>query len=43
MAGDGDTDMKAHVASYDRMIGMLKWGAIACVVIVAAVIWLIVS
>lgn len=43
MAGDSDTDMKAHVASYDRMIGMLKWGTAACLVVVAAVIWLIVS
>ena len=34
-------DMKAHVASYDRMIGMLKWGAVGVAIIAAAVIWLI--
>lgn len=39
MAGNGD--MNAHISSYDRMIAMLKWGAVACFVVVAIVIWLI--
>jgi len=37
----GNTDLNAHVASYDRMIGMMKWGGLAVVIIVAIVIWLI--
>jgi len=36
-----DANLKGHVATYDRVIGMLKWGAIACAVLVALVIWLI--
>ncbi|MGY4397617.1 hypothetical protein ACVWZA_002811 [Sphingomonas sp. UYAg733] len=39
MAGNGD--MKAHEATYHSIIGLLKWGAVACAVIAAAVIWLI--
>ncbi len=39
MAGNGD--MKAHVGTYNSVIGMLKWGAVACAVIAAAVIYLI--
>lgn len=35
------TDLNAHVASYDRMIAMLKWGAVGVAIIAAAVIWLI--
>lgn len=35
------TDMKAHVASYDRMIGMLKWGSVAVAIVAVLVIWLI--
>lgn len=35
------TNMKAHVASYDRMISMLKWGGLGVAVVAAGVIWLI--
>ena len=36
------SDMKAHEASYGRMIGMLKWGTAGAVVTAAIVIWAIV-
>ena len=39
MAGNGD--MKAHVATYSSVIGLLKWGAVSCIVIVLLVIWAI--
>ncbi len=39
MAHDGE--MKAHEATYGSMIGMLKWGAVACFLIAFLVIWLI--
>jgi len=39
MAGNGD--MKAHVGTYTQVTGMLKWGAVACAIIAALVIWLI--
>ncbi|MGI4732500.1 MAG: aa3-type cytochrome c oxidase subunit IV [Janthinobacterium lividum] len=35
------TDLQGHVATYDGLIGLMKWGAVAVAVIVAAVIWLI--
>lgn len=34
-------EMKAHIATYDLMIGMLKWGAVAVAILVAIVLWLI--
>lgn len=37
----GTGDMKAHVATYGRMIGMLKWGAVVVALLVALVLWLI--
>jgi hypothetical protein len=37
----GTGEMKAHVATYDLMIGMLKWGAVAVAILVAIVLWLI--
>ncbi|MES2095132.1 MAG: aa3-type cytochrome c oxidase subunit IV [Pseudomonadota bacterium] len=37
----GDTDMKPHRATYESVIGMLKYGAVACAGIAALVIWLI--
>jgi hypothetical protein len=37
----GNSDIKPHVQTYNRMIGMLTWGAVAVAVIVAIVIWLI--
>lgn len=33
--------MKAHEATYFSMIGMLKWGSVACFAIAFFVIWLI--
>ena len=39
MAGNGD--LKAHEQTYAQMIGMLKWGGVACFVIAAIVVWLI--
>jgi len=35
------SQMKAHVSTYDRVIGMLKWGSVACFIIAFFVIWLI--
>ena len=37
----GNTNLKPHVQTYDRMIGLLKWGAVASALVVALVIWLI--
>lgn len=34
-------EMNGHVATYDRLIGMLKWGGIAVFLIAAVVIWLL--
>jgi hypothetical protein len=39
MAGNGD--LKAHESTYLSVTKMLFWGAIACAVIVALVIWAI--
>ena len=39
MAGNGD--MKAHESTYHSVIGMLKYGSVACFVIACAVIYLI--
>ena len=36
-----DADMKGHVATYDRIIALLKWGGVAVFIIAALVIWLI--
>ena len=41
MAAHGDMNIKAHVSTYDRVIGMLKWGMVSCVIVAALVIWLI--
>lgn len=35
------SDMKAHVSTYNGVMGLLKWGAVACFIIAFAVIWLI--
>jgi len=37
----GDTDMKPHEQTYSSVIGLLKWGAVVCILIAAVVIWLI--
>ncbi len=34
-------NMKAHQATYDRVMVMMKWGTVACAIIAAVVIWLI--
>ena len=34
-------DLKAHVSTYDRVIGLLKWGAVACFILAFFVVWLI--
>ena len=39
MAGDGE--IKVHEATYHKVMGMLKWGAIGCFLIAMLVIWLI--
>jgi hypothetical protein len=39
MAGNGD--MKAHEQTYHGVIGLLKYGALACIAIAFGVIWLI--
>ncbi len=45
MAGNNSngSEMKVHEATYHKVIGMLKWGAVACFFIAAAVVWLIAS
>jgi hypothetical protein len=37
------TDMKAHESTYHSVIGLLKYGAVGCILIAAIVIWLISS
>jgi hypothetical protein len=41
MADQSPMNMKAHVADYAKMIGMMKWGAVAVAIVAAFVIWLI--
>lgn len=44
MATESDTpvtDMRTHTRTYDSVIGVLKWGAVACAIVAALVIWLI--
>ena len=35
------SDLRAHVATYTSVMSMLKWGAVACFLIGAGVVWLI--
>lgn len=35
------TDMKFHTATYDSVMGFMKWGTVAVAIIAAVVIWLI--
>ena len=37
----GDTDMKPHQQTYHSVLGLLKYGAVSCLVVAAIVIWLI--
>jgi hypothetical protein len=39
MATNGD--MKAHESTYHSIMGLLKWGAVACFIIAFSVIFLI--
>ena len=43
MAGqdESNTDLSAHVETYGGVISLLKWGALASIVIAGLVIWLI--
>lgn len=44
MAGNNDTrvtDMQTHTQTYSSVISLLKWGAVACFIIGALVVWLI--
>ena len=36
-----DANIKSHVATYESIIGLLKWGSVAVFIIAAAVVWLI--
>ncbi|WP_267396355.1 MULTISPECIES: aa3-type cytochrome c oxidase subunit IV [unclassified Sphingomonas] len=36
-----NSGLEAHEATYGSVIGLLKWGAVACAVIAGFVIWLI--
>lgn len=37
----GTGEMKAHVATYDLMISLLKWGGGVAIALVLIVLWLI--
>lgn len=37
----GGNNMKAHNATYDGFIGMLKWGSVATALVTALVVYLI--
>ena len=39
MATNGD--MKAHESTYHSIMGLLKWGALGCIIVAFFVIWLI--
>lgn len=39
MADHGD--IKAHESTYSGVIGLLKWGAVACFILAFLVVWLI--
>ena len=42
--GDNGVDrgsLTAHVQTYDGVIALLKWGAVAAAIVAALVIWLI--
>jgi len=34
-------NIEGHAATYGSVIGVMKWGAVGCAIIVALVIWLI--
>ena len=37
----GAMDIKSHVSTYGSVMGLLKWGAVACGALALVVIWLI--
>ena len=37
----GDMDIRQHSGTYVRVMALLKWGAVACALIAALVVWLI--
>ncbi|SOB79944.1 aa3 type cytochrome c oxidase subunit IV [Sphingomonas guangdongensis] len=37
------SDMKAHVSTYNSVMAFLKWGTVACAIVAAAVVWIIAS
>lgn len=39
MTGNGD--IKAHQETYGKVMGMLKWGAVASFLLAGLVVWLI--
>lgn len=41
MAEESGMDMPAHVDTYGRVMTMMKWGTVVCIVIAAFVVWLI--
>lgn len=41
MAGASGNDMKAHEGTYAGFIGLMKYGAIACVIVALIVVLLI--
>lgn len=41
MAEQSGMDMPAHVDTYGRVMGLMKWGTVVCIMIAAFVVWLI--
>jgi len=37
----GNQDLQAHRATYESVIGLLKWGAVFCLIVAAIVIFII--
>ena len=37
------SDIETHAATYHKVLGLMKYGAVACGVIAAIVIWLLAS
>ena len=41
MADESAMDMPAHIKTYDRVMALLKWGTVFCLLVAALVVWLI--
>ena len=39
----GDKNMNAHVATYDKVTAMMKWGTLGAALVAALVVFLIAS